>query len=307
MDESDYQKIRDSFVQANYFWVLVCIILGVFSHVSRTIRWQILLEPLGKKVGFWNTFAAIMISYVANLALPRLGEVVRCTILKKYEDIPVNKSLGTVVAERVADTATLFILFCIVLITQFSLLSNYATQKVFIPLSEKFGNLTGNFSFWLIVFAGLIITFLVGIYIHSKRKSKFGNKVKMILVGFWEGIQSFKKMKKPGLFLFHSVLIWALYIASVLIAFQALEELSSFGLMPALASLVFGTFGIIAAPGGIGAYPVLVMETLHLYGLSSASGFAFGWILWTAQTVSILVLGLISFLYLPLINRKIVK
>ena len=98
MGEEEYNEIRKAFLGANYWWIGLSLVLGVLSHISRSVRWQILLEPLGKKPGLWNTFVAVIVSYIANLAVPRLGEVLRCSVLKKYEGLPMNKTLGTVIA-----------------------------------------------------------------------------------------------------------------------------------------------------------------------------------------------------------------
>ena len=132
----DTQTVVDSLSQANLWWIALSLVLGIVSHLSRTLRWRLLLEPLGRKPSVKNTFFAVMVMYLANLALPRLGEVSRCSIMKRYEDIPFSKSLGTVFLERMVDMVVLLLMFIIVLITQFNVISNFLLDAI----NQKFNH-----------------------------------------------------------------------------------------------------------------------------------------------------------------------
>ncbi len=303
LSAKDKEEILQSFGQANYFWVALVMLSGIFSNISRTIRWQIMMEPLGQKPGFTNTFFAVLVGYLANLAVPRLGEISRCGIIKKYENLPFDSVLGTVVVERIIDTLLLAIVSLITIIWQFSFLSEQL-YKAYQNIKTSLGNET---FFWLkTLIIGFIVLMLI--FVISFRKKLLQNpltiKVKGILSGFLAGIKTISELKSPYLFVFHSVLIWILYLVGILFGFQALVETHTLGLGPALAILFFGTFAFIVVQGGIGAYQIIVQNTLMLYGISANIGYALGWIIWGSQTITVILSGLIALILLPIINKK---
>jgi len=269
------------------------------------MRWKLLLNPLGHKPKLSNTFSALMIGYLANYALPRLGEITRCGILSKYEKIPVTESLGTVIAERAVDMLCLVILFAFTILSQFDLIYNYSLKIVLIPLNDKLNNLF-NSKTTIIIIALLFLATSYIIYKYRRKISKNNliQKIGNLLLGFIEGIKSIKNIKQPGLFIFHSVFIWAMYFLTIYFGFLGLEQTKVLGSDAGFAVLIFGSLGMIAVQGGIGAYPVLVMQTLTLYGISANVGFAFGWIAWCAQTALVLILGFGALILIPLINKR---
>ena len=299
------QEIWQSFGYANYYWVALSIVIGILSHVVRAIRWKSLIEPMGYTPGNVNTFLAVMIGYLANMALPRLGEVTRCGVLNKYEKIPMNKSIGTVIVERSIDMLVFIILFFVNLFLFFNKLGRYVEEKVYGPLSEKL-NISEETSLllWLLLAAFIILIGVFIIFRHKISHLKIYQKARELLVGFWHGLGAFTKIKNPITFIFQSLLIWVLYFLMVYVCFFSLPETSHLGVGAGLSVLIFGSIGIMIVQGGIGIYPAIVAETLVLYQIANTTGYAIGWITWSAQTLMIVIAGTASLILLPIINKK---
>ncbi|MCX6242488.1 MAG: lysylphosphatidylglycerol synthase transmembrane domain-containing protein [Bacteroidetes bacterium] len=294
-------EIIHSFKTANYSWVLLAIILGVFSHVIRAARWVLFFEPMGFKPKLKTTFYAVMVGYFANMAFPRLGEVTRCGIMSKYEKVPFQKALGTVVTERAIDMLIFFLLFLLMFFTQLHTIKEYLNQNMYPKLVAKFGDL--HYSRMIFLFLLGLLVLVVGLWYAVRKKvkaSKTYHKVTNLIIGFWEGLKSLSQVKKPGLFIFYSLVIWVLYFFMLYVIFFCFAETSGLGLGAGLSSLVLGSVGIMITPGGIGLYPAIIQETLLLYGIAKPTGLALGWIAWTAQTLMILVFGGVSLLLLSI-------
>jgi uncharacterized membrane protein YbhN (UPF0104 family) len=299
------KEILSAMGRANYFWVIVSMVIGIMSHASRARRWVILMEPLGHKPRYSNVFLAVFIGYFANLALPRLGEVSRCGVLARYEKIPFNQSFGTVISERALDMAVFILLFFINLALQFHLISHYVDVHVYTPLYQK-AEAAGHAGWlkWLIV-AGIFGVFAL-LFAFRRRfyHLKSVQKLRDMGKGLWEGIWAIRHMHRPYEFIFHTLFIWAAYFLMAWTVFLSLEETSHLGFDAGLAVLVFGSIGIILVQGGIGVYPAIVAETLVLYGIASPTGYAMGWLLWTSQTLMVVIMGAVALLILPLINHQ---
>lgn len=299
-------QIWQSFRRADYLWITLAIFMGVLSHASRARRWVIMLEPMGYKPRYWNVFMAVFTGYLANLALPRLGEVSRCGVLTRYEKIPFNKAFGTVITERAIDMSVFILLFFINFIIQFTHLKNYIYDKVYQPLLSKM-EAAGNGSLLMyIVFGGIAVLFII-IFVFRQKFYHLGLVVKVrdIFKGLIEGMKSMLSISRPWEYVFHTLFIWFCYFMMTWLVFFSLPETSMLGMDAGLAVLVFGSIGIILVQGGIGVYPVIVSETLILYSIDSLTGYSMGWILWTAQTSILVLIGGLSMLALPLINRLI--
>lgn len=298
-------EIFESLKIANYWWIVVAIVLGILSHISRAMRWKILMEPLGYTPRTSNVFMAVMIGYLANLALPRLGEVSRCGILTRYEKIPFNKSFGTVITERAFDMLSFILLFFLLVVTLSGKLHFYIEEKIYAPLQNKFHfNSDPDFSLILILTAIAAAVIIVTVIIYKKfRHTAIYQKFYNLLHGLLEGIRSLTRIKKPFQFIAHTLFIWLMYLLMAYVVFFSLEDTSNLGLDAGLAVLVFGSIGIMIVQGGIGIYPAIVAETLFIYAIASTTGYALGWLIWASQTVMILIAGVFSLLLLPLFNK----
>ncbi len=300
------QEIIHSMSNANYWWIALAIPLGILSHFTRAMRWKMLIETMGYKPRNSNMFFAVMIGYLANLALPRLGEVSRCTILTKYEDVPFQKSFGTVITERVLDMMVFILLFFINLALQAERLSGYIDERIYKPLQAKLHlsyNLSGAFS--ILVFSFIILFAIIFLVFRKKITSnKLYVKIKNMALGFVEGMKSLIKVRNLWLFFFYTFAIWTLYLVMAYVVFFSIPASSGVGLNAGLAVLVFGSIGMMVVQGGIGIYPAIVAETLVLYGVASAQGYALGWLIWTSQNLTIVLVGIVSLVLLPLLNNR---
>ncbi len=303
---NEKSEILKSFGHANYWWISFAILLGVAAHYLRAIRWKMMIEPMGYVTGNRNTFFAVMIGYLSNLALPRMGEVSRCTVLTRYENVPFNKSFGTVITERALDLIIFILLFFLNLALQFDKLSAYINVKIYKPLETKLHlsmNLSGSLYFLLLALA--IVSAVVFLAFRKRIiHSGIYLRIKNLFMGFFEGMQSLVKIKKLWLFIFYSLAIWGLYLMMAYFVFFSMPETAGLGIDAGLATLVFGTIGIMLVQGGIGIYPVIVAETLLLYSVESTKGYALGWLIWSSQTITIILLGSVSLILLPLLNKK---
>ena len=304
LTKEEKKEIYDSFINANYFWIAVSFVFALLSHISRTIRWMILLEPMGYHPRKKNTFLALMIGYFANLALPRLGEITRCGILLKYEKIPIQKSFGTVVAERALDLIMLGLIFILALFIHLDKLKGFRESNLYHNISDKYSNIENpNLLFFSIAFFFVIILILFYKFRHKISHFKLYVKIKNIFFGFLEGLKSLLTIKKPFWFIFHTLFIWFMYLSMTWIIFFCLPETNHLNLGVGLAVLVFGSIAIVLVQGGIGIYPWIVAEILVLFAIPSTTGYAMGWLLWTGQTVMVILTGLISLTILPIINN----
>ncbi len=298
------REIWQSFITANYSWVILSIIIGILSHIVRAYRWRILMEPMGYQPKIMNTFFAIMIGYLANMALPRLGEVTRCGVMNKYAKIPINNAIGTVIAERSIDMVMFILLFFINFFMFFDKLNQYVDEKVYKPLMEKL-NISDEATTYLYILLVVFVLFIGLFFLIRKRIShqKIYIKLEGVVLGFWHGLWSVTKIKKPYLFVFQSILIWVLYYLMVYVCVFSLAETSHLGWDAALSMLIFGSIGIMIVQGGIGIYPAIIAETLVLYDITDTYGYALGWLTWAAQTLMIVVAGIASLILLPVYNK----
>jgi len=314
----DWKNIKLAAVNANYFWVALALALGVLSHFLRAVRWRMLIEPLpnpspnpiygekgiekGINPGIANTFASVLIGYMANYALPRLGEVSRCGVLSKYEKISFAGLVGTVVVERVIDLFMMLLFFLLMLLLSFSKVYIIVKNKATVIITGKWDSIKHSNPIILIVVAVVVIG---GAWFLYKKKDHLFGFARKFINNLLEGIKSVANLKRPLLFWFYSVAIWILYLLMLYVCFFCFSETSHLTLSDALVVLIFGTVGVIFTPGGIGAYQWLVISVLtHIYFISQSIAFTLAWILWGSQFILIVALGLVSLLLLPIINKN---
>ena len=297
------QEIIEAFQNADYFWVTISTVICFIAHFLRAYRWNYLLEPLGHKTSLFNATAAVFIGYFANYAM-RMGEVLRPTIIDRYDKIPFQSGFGTVITERLIDFLLLAIIFVLTLVFQYAELAGLSNKYIFDPMGEKMHlfyekPLIGS------VIGLLILGFCVFMFLYRKKisnalKGKFGNVIK----GFVEGISSVRKIKNLSSFIGLSILIWMMYFYSLYFCLKAFPETSVIGHKECLTLLLFGTFGVIFTPGGLGAYHIIITSILMFYGVSKGPAVALPWLVWTGQFILVTVLGLLSLILLPIINKQ---
>lgn len=284
-------------------WLLIPIFfVGFLSHYFRALRWRLLLEEVNVKPSITNTTFAVMIGYIANLVLPRAGEVAKCTVLARYEKVPADKMIGTIVAERAFDLVCLILITIIAFVLQADIIGDYANGLFGSMSSNAKGVFTTIYFqvFLLVLFVGIIAFFLL-----LKRIKE--TKVGQFVFGLGEGIKSIFKLKKSGQFLLYTALLWGAYWFLVWMGFWSMSQLDHLSGLCALVVLIFGSIGMITTQGGIGAYPYLVGKILVFYGIAEVHGLAFGWVSWTVQTGVVVVFGVLSLILLPIYNSRNIK
>ena len=299
MNETEKTAMFDAFTHVRWWFGLPIFIIGFLSHFFRALRWKLLLQPLQIFPSTANITFSVLIGYLANTLVPRLGEVAKCTVLAKYEKVPADKLVGTIIAERAFDLVCLVIILFITLGLQYDIIYPFA-RDLYLKL---FTDSSGNFIWLRIIIASGVILLGILAIVLLYRKIK-NSKIGHIIKGIGEGLKAIGQVKNKGLFLLHTVLIWSMYTLAVVVGFYALPETEHITPLAGLAVITFGSVGMIATPGGIGAYPVIVAQVLLLYGLSEGIGLAYGWVSWAAQTAIVIVLGLIALILLPIYNRN---
>ncbi|MDD4150976.1 MAG: lysylphosphatidylglycerol synthase transmembrane domain-containing protein [Bacteroidales bacterium] len=300
----DIKTIVAEIKNVNYWWFIPMIIMGILSHVSRSVRWQMLLNSDGSNVRFANTFMAVLNGYFANIALPRLGEVTRCAIVSKYEKQNFSKVLGTMVSERITDV----LMLGAITILAFSLQSTQISQ--FIANNPDVGVKLQKFISLPMIIAYIVVGSIGIIFLIRLLKGKLDHlpvfkKLADFIKNFWQGILSIKKVKKPFWYFFHSFFIWAMYFFMLYVCFFAFDGFAELGIIPALIVFVAGSFGMVApAPNGIGAYHFMIIQTLVLYGIATEKAAAFALIVHGIQTFILVIVGFASFVFLPIINKE---
>ena len=287
-----FSEFKEYFTKINYLWVFVGISLGALSHISRSYRWKFLIEPLGYKLGFINSVLTVFSAYLINYTVPRAGDIARGTMISKYENIPFEKAIGTIVAERAVDVLCILIIILIGLIIEFDKISN----KLIDFVDES------DFSTVLLsLLTAVIVTATV--YFVIKR-FKFYKKIKSFLSGLIDGITIIFKMKNRKQFIFHSIFIWLMYVLMFYFTSKAFVDLNQVTFLQLTISFTLAALSIMLSNGGIGIYPLAVEESLGWYGVQSATGLAFGWVMWLSQTLMVVIFGGLSLFILPFINRN---
>jgi len=283
-------------------WIVfpVFIILGL-SHFLRALRWRLIMEPLGYRPSIANTYLAVLIGYLANLAIPRLGEVLKCTLLAKYERVPAEKIVGTIVAERAFDVISLCVVFLLELGLQFNVIEagwNQLKSQTASPVVDA------NEEAWkMYLLVGIGVVLIALFFILRKRIPTIVASIKNIISGIWEGVISATKLKQHNLFFLYSFGIWFLYLLATYVGLHATAGTES-SFATAISCLAYASIGMILTPGGIGAYAYFMAKVLELNGVDYTLGLANGTLQWFSQFLIVIVLGGVSLIILPIINKQ---
>jgi glycosyltransferase 2 family protein len=298
-----WNDFKAAFATARYILLVPVFFILSASHMLRAWRWKMLMRPLGYNPSLANTFFAVMIGYMANLAVPRLGEVLKCTILAKYEKVPVQKLMGTIVAERAFDVVCLVIVFIFAFIFQFEAIGQYGLHLI----KQFFQGKGGHFSIKkiaitisVVVVVYAVVRFILRRFLHIR----VIGIISEFIQGIGAGIISIKYLQQKWAFIFSSLGIWAMYLLGTWIGFHATIGTAGLPFQIAVSALAFASIGMIITPGGIGAYAYFIAQVLEKNGISFEIGFANGTLQWFAQFIIILFVGFISLLLLPYVNKN---
>jgi uncharacterized protein (TIRG00374 family) len=284
-------ETKAQFSKANYGFVTLSLFFSILSHISRSYRWSFMLEPLRYYPKLANNFMAISVGYLMNIFIPKSGEISRGIILDKYEDVPFEKGFGTIITERVVDLIFLLGIASIALLLKFDVLAEYISKSI--PKPTIYAAIAGVTCLGVVVFLFLKFS-----------KSKTNMKLRTFVLGLKDGIFSILRMKKKGAFIFHTCLIWGLYLLSFYTALFALEEITTISFGTIITAFAVGSFTFAFTNSGFGTYPAALAGILFIFGVSKTVGIAFGWIVWTSNIASLLFFGCLSLLILPIYNRS---
>ncbi|MFD2513928.1 lysylphosphatidylglycerol synthase transmembrane domain-containing protein [Pontibacter locisalis] len=309
LKELDFQRMWAELRNANYFWVGVSLVMGVVAYISRAFRWHMQIKPTGYDPSILNTYRAMMVGYLANLVLPRMGEVVRCSMLKRTDGVPVNTGFGTVIAERFIDMLMLLLAIGVAFLVEFERIQGFFLDL----LSDKFTNLEQVLAslywvLWVFLGATVVIIFVILRYLSRLRKSSYFSKAVEFFKGMLKGVFSITKLENQAVFWGHTLFVWLMYYCMSVVVFFALPATSDLGWGAGLSILVIGTLGM-AAPvqGGVGVYHLLVQATLLLYGVPKEEGMAYALLVHTSQTLLVVLMGVVSFVASMVHRRRTVN
>ena len=302
MTSAEQKEFYNSITHAHYWLVIPIVIMALLSHLSRSMRWKLLLEQLGYHPKLKNVFMVTMVGYLANSAVPRLGEILKCTFLARYEKLRVEKLVGTILIERTFDIICYLIFIGLTIFIQIDVVGHYIKEKISsaghhstLPIWAKLSILSC---------AIILLVLLLKILFSRFPQNRIIIRIKSFFSGMGEGFTTIKHLKKRKLFIAHTIFIWLMYLLQIYVGFHAMQETSHLGIKAACSVLTLATLSMIVTPGGIGSFPFFVMQTLTIYNIVSPVGKAFGWLIWGVSTGIIIVIGLSCLLLLPYINRK---
>lgn len=303
----DIDELIKSIHQVDFFWIYVSIVLGILSHVARSARWVLLAKGLGYKPSGYNSFFAVMIAYLANLAFPRMGEVTRCAVIKQYEKVPLSTAIGTIITERVIDVVMLLSVTFIAVLSQFNVFQKFITDNPAISKSIQkvfdSGILIG-----VVAFIGIVFLILYMVFHKKLNQFSFFKRINEKIYTLKDGVLSVKNVKRKWLFVLYTIAIWVFYYLMLYVCFFSFPFMKDFGALVALTLFVLGSYGMVApVQGGIGAYHFMVIAGLVIYGVADGDARLFALIVWSAQTIMIIGVGFISYLLLPIYNRYKIK
>lgn len=295
-----WKKMLHDLLEVKWYYIVIIFLSFYLSNYFRALRWLIILEPLGYHPHKINAIGSVLVSYFANLGIPRSGEFVRAAIISRYEKIPLDKAFGTVVLDRMVDLISMAIIIFITILTQLSTFNVFydkylsevsLTQKLILPI--------------------LSILFLVVLYLTRNRWRNllFFSNLKNRIRGFYEGLVVIKKIKQPRAFLLYTLLIWIWFYVMLFAALKSFGPTSQLSMIAGLVIYVFGSLGmLIPTPGGMGSYHYLIILVLAYYNINPVDAFSFANIsFFCAQFADNVILGLAALLVMYIFNRRLKK
>ncbi len=299
----DFKSIENILLnEMNWTWMILSFPFGILAQMFRGWRWRQTLSPLGEHPRKATAVHSIFMSYAVSLVIPRIGEFMRCEVLRRYDGVAFPKALGTVVTERAIDTLLVAVVTASTLLIQMSVFSTFfsKTGTSMDSIFHKFST-TGY-----IVTAICAVSALILLHFLLKKLS-FYEKVKTTMGGIWQGIVSLKNVKNIPLFLFYTLGIWACYFIHYYLTFFCFDFTANLGLQCALVTFVVGSIAVVVpTPNGAGPWHFAVKTMLILYGVSDINALYFVLIVHTTQTLLIIALGIYSSMALAF-TKKIRK
>ena len=290
-----WEELVDALSQRmSWTWMLLSMPFGILAQVLRAMRWRQALAPTGERPRLSTCTHAVFLSYASSLVVPRVGEVLRCGVLKRYEGTNFSCCVGTVVTERIIDTLLILVLSFLTFLTQIPVFLTFF-QRTGVSL----GSVLGTFSL-----TGYLVTAVCGILalvciLLLARRFHFFSRTKSVLTDLSNGLLSVREVEQPVLFILYSIGIWVSYFLHFYLTFFCFDFTAELGPLAALVAFVVGTFAVIVpTPNGAGSWHFAVKTVLVLYGIEQTDGALFVLIVHTLQTLLVALLGVWSALVL---------
>ena len=305
----DFKSLAKNLKEANYYWLILSVFFGFIAFICRARRWQLLIHPLEYHPSFWHTFHAMMIGYMANLALPRIGEITRCVTLGKKEKIPVDKLVGTVIIERTIDFFSIVLLLVIIVFTSGAIINEFLKESIFIPFKEKVLSLWYfSWILWaLLVLLAIIALYLMIRYKKNLRKIKFFSKIFDIVKGVISGLKTITNLERKWEFILYTFLIWISYALMTWVVVFSLESTSNISFWKSLIILVIGGLAMsVPVQSGFGAFHYAVSRALVvIQGVSLEDGLTYALLTHESQIIFEIIIGIISIFLMYGRNHKV--
>ena len=295
----DFKELYEELKEANYLWLLLSIFFGLIAYLSRARRWMLLINPLGHKPTFLNSFNALMVGYLANLVLPRIGEITRCVALGKKEKMPVDKLIGTVIIERVIDSVSLVIIMIVMIFTSSLEIRSFMKESIMNPIEQGIVSVFGSaWILWVAFFALVAATLILMIvYRRSLRKIKFFAKLFDVIKGIIDGLTTITNLERKGEFIFHTVLIWISYLLMTWVVVFSLKATAHLTISDSIFLLVIGGLAmVVPVQGGFGAFHYIISRGLLIvYAIPLKDGLTYALLAHTSQLILVVITGIIAF------------
>lgn len=297
----DLSQIKDAMLHdMDWTWMLLSLPFGVTAQLFRGLRWCQTLEPIGEHARKSTATNAVFISYGTSLVIPRIGEFLRCGVLKRYDGIPFAKSLGTVVTERAVDTIVVALVTGITLLLQLPVFRNF-----FHTTGTRLDTFLGRFTTTGYIVTLICLAAAVALVWQLLRKMEIYNKMRTTLGNLWQGVMSLRSVHNIPLYLFYTIGIWASYFLHFHLTFYCFEATSGLSVSSVLVAFVVGSIAVIVpTPNGAGPWHFSVKTMLILYGVESNAALVFVLIVHTVQTMLVALLGLWGAAALALTKRR---
>lgn len=285
----------------DYWWIVLAMVMSVFSHIFRAARWKLQLNALGIKPPFIALCCSVFGCYALNLVFPRLGEIWRCTYISHRQKAPFPSVLGSLIGDRLSDTLTVLFLLLLCFAVAFPALESFLIKY---PIGQDIVGLLYSGWFWASV-VGAVAVFFAAYRIF--RTSAPVKRLKKLVSDVWAGFIVVATMKGRGRFLFLTLCIWGCYYFQLYVAFFAFDftrelcqsQAYAFGLVPCLVAFVLSSISMaIPSNGGLGPWNLAIMFGLAVYGVTDAQGTAFSMLLWTGETIMLVLLGVFTMGYI---------
>lgn len=302
--DMDMQKFKQQLPSVSLWWLVVSFVFSILSHISRAIRWNMLIRPLGYNPRTINSFLSVLVMYLTNFIIPRAGELARCTVLGRYEKIPFTKLVGTVVIERTTDLLAMIVFAIGIILLQWPIFSKFLSQNP--DVNAKLGSL---FSVVHVIFAFLLLIGCIILVLAFRKKIKqtaFFQRISHLYYNFTEGIKAIGKLEHKWRYIGHTVFIYLMWLMALYVVFLSYPPTKHLSILTGMATFVMGGLAMVAPiQAGMGAWHFMVYQTLFIYGIDKEFGKDFALIAHTTTNLFLLIIGVIALMILPVINRNL--